>query len=1192
MHQNFCYSLLILCLCCGINLHSHSQGTPLATNYVNNLPDFVPPSPEAAAIQKAQQLGVGYSTGAPNISIPLYALQVGEFSLPVSLNYSSTGVKVDEVASIVGMGWNINNGGVVSRVIMDKPDEDRSGTNSNFTITNPDNHDQTLLNFLKSAPDKECDIFSFSFGSYNGKFIIGANGAPIQLTTTNLKVERLTTNFTDGFLITTDDGTAYYFQDKEIVASVEPIGTNCGKTYNRTNFPNSWYLTKIVLPSTKKWIDFTYTTSNISYESSITQTISKITWSKIASCTGGNVCPVGSHNFSTCVNLQNTAAKFVSQIITSDGDKVLFTYDNRTDLSGGKRLSSIAVKNRNGILIRTISFSGSYITAPSTANAGPYTNTAAAQQRFFLNSVTIKGAEINTANSALSYSFTYNNPSQLPPRLAYSQDFYGYYNGKSANTSLVPILASTDPNYSHFTNGTAGGGVSFGNRAVDTNFCRIGLIQRVYYPTGGFDEIFFQPNKDQTGKLIGGNAVSKVVTYTDESRKAGERWFQYVYKSNNASSALLLTNQLLFSTTKRTFQNVCTIPPSSFDDYTCSNAVVSSNASNPIAVFSGQHVYFKSVLEFSKGDTADNGLVEHHYRYFFDGDLNPRLRLGNNIINAPFQVVPDLVTGETATNTYKSVGTNYSLVKSVRRTFRLDNLQEYYNYVVRRSSDYQPDVNNPPVEREFLPFDMTQVYLNAYTVRNDSIIEKEYSDAGDSLVRTQVLEYNNVGYTYPNKLRTWNSDNREERIERLYPPDVTGYTNMVSRNIISPVVQEKSFIGTATLLATKRTHFKDWFGNGKVLEADSVKLLLGANTTGQHLLFNSYDSLGNVLELSKENDVSVAYLWDYNGEEVTANIVGAGQVDFAYSSFEGDNPGNWGSLDRKKIVYDAFSPTGYKHYSTPGIYLTKSGLSSAKVYHVTYWSKGSALSVNGTQGGWPKLLRSLTLNGQPWNLYVHKVSGVTGIVVSGSGSIDELRLYPENSKLTTFTHEPMVGTTSMCDPTGRISYYEYDAMGRLALIRDEERNILKKYCYTYKGQLGNCEVFYNDAFSQSFQKNDCGNPSDFVGSYVSYTVPANRYSGVSKAEANAMAQADLAVSGQLNANKLGECRMACTNAACTGNDKKCISGICETGIKVITSSTQVHGSLWQCTYHYEWSDGSWSPNYTESQSTPCMTVIN
>lgn len=1174
---------ILLCATFLSSMMALSQGAP-NPNYINNLPDMLPPTPDASAIIKADQLNVGYTTGAPNFNIPLYTLQTGSYSLPISINYSSTGIKVDEVASSVGMGWSLNAGGVISRVIFDNPDENRNTSNCNLNSLNPDVHDQTLMNFLKNAPDKQSDIFTFSFPGGSGKFIIGLNGVPIQLTVLNLKIETINNNFLNGFIITTDDGTAYHFTEAEVVSNREPIGDNCGKTYNWSNVKTSWFLTKIVLPSTNKWIDFEYITSNIAYESSITQTISKITFSK-TNCNGNNACPVGTTNFSTCVHKQLTAAKFVSKIRSSDGDYLHFGYYGREDLEGGKRLFVITVFNRNHSRLRVINLNNSHYTSVSSNKSSFYLYVTPATKRLFLTSVDIKGNEINTSASTISYSFAYNSPASLPARLSYAQDFYGYYNGQTTNGSLIPVLASNDMNYNSFPpSGSSGGSVQFGNRSINASLSAKGLLTKITYPTGGYDMISYLANVNASGALTGGHSVSKITSYTSLNEKAYEREFVYQFKDNGNPSSLVITNNLVFSNRKHTYQEFCGYT-STIGDPACTYAVITSNAVNPITVFGGQHVYYQSVLEKYKGTNGDNGMTEHLYTYFAGGNIGSRHRMGNRILTAPYEVLPDFVRGETFTNIYKSNGSSYDLVKKTERSFRLENLTEYYNYVINKNYDYNT-VYNPPMEAEFMPYDVEQTYINCYTPRLDWVEETEYLANGNTLVTRTDYEYNNSSYTYPNKIKTTGSDNIEQRVERKYPPDVSGYSFMVSRNIISPVMEEKTFQGTGTsnLLATKTRHYKDWFNDTKVITPEWVNLTLRNNSTGQKILYYSYDNMGNPLDMAKENDARVSYLWDYGKSYVVAKVNGANASDVAYTSFEADGWGNWSNGDIAKIVNDAYSPTGNKHYSG-SVYLYKTSLSTSTNYLVSYWTKGTAMYVPGTHSGWPKNLRTVTLNGQTWNLYVHRTSGSSTVSVSGTGSLDELRLCPETAQITTFTWEPLIGIASSSDGGHHLSYYEYDLMGRLSLIRDEEKNILKKFCYNYQGQVEDCNYYYNAAISQSFTK-QCS--TGYVGTSHTYVVPSGRYTGQTQAEADAKAQADMTANGQNYANLCGTCNASCTN--CTGNDKKCINGVCETGIKIYTSSVQVHGSLWECTYHYEWSDGSWSQNYTEYSSARCLNV--
>lgn len=200
-----------------------SQSTEIGGSIV------LPPSPTPASLINQIDQSVQHYTGALNVGVPLYTLKSRSLDLPVYLNYNGTGVKVNDIGSWVGLGWSLNAGGVVSRVMRGLPDEyngnmdlkDRnlpargwlspevrgsSGLDllDYFTSTN-DNNRANVIEFSNktgdfvyggsnpSAWDTEPDEFNFFFGKYSGKFIFDKDGGIQIIPAQNLKITKVIT---------------------------------------------------------------------------------------------------------------------------------------------------------------------------------------------------------------------------------------------------------------------------------------------------------------------------------------------------------------------------------------------------------------------------------------------------------------------------------------------------------------------------------------------------------------------------------------------------------------------------------------------------------------------------------------------------------------------------------------------------------------------------------------------------------------------------------------------------------------------------------------------------------------------------------------------------------------------------------------------------------------------------------------
>jgi len=72
------------------------------------------------------------------------------------------------------------------------------------------------------------------------------------------------------------------------------------------------------------------------------------------------------------------------------------------------------------------------------------------------------------------------------------------------------------------------------------------------------------------------------------------------------------------------------------------------------------------------------------------------------------------------------------------------------------------------------------------------------------------------------------------------------------------------------------------------------------------------------------------------------------------------------------------------------------------------------------------------------------------MVLSDGSGIDEVRVYPIDAQMVTYTYNPLVGVTSQCDERNRLTFYDYDGFGRLLDSKDNDGNLLKVYNYQYQ----------------------------------------------------------------------------------------------------------------------------------------------
>ncbi len=239
------------------------------------------PSPEASSLGSFIDIPIGYYTGTPSVGIPVTTVQEGSLSLPISLNYHASGVRVVEPSSCVGTGWALSAGGRVMRTVLGLPDEDLDGFfNTMDEIQsiyglgelisfNPSsgeyqwnanvfdsNIDDLVKEIHSGTKDGEADVFSYSFGNYSGKFYFSTNSEgdlEVQMIPkNNIDVEvHLSSSYSidrlEGFTFTTPDGAKYHFGIAPDEASVPVVEKTQRENHTdwSTAYLTSWMLVRV-----------------------------------------------------------------------------------------------------------------------------------------------------------------------------------------------------------------------------------------------------------------------------------------------------------------------------------------------------------------------------------------------------------------------------------------------------------------------------------------------------------------------------------------------------------------------------------------------------------------------------------------------------------------------------------------------------------------------------------------------------------------------------------------------------------------------------------------------------------------------------------------------------------------------------------------------------------------------------------
>ncbi|MGY4537395.1 YD repeat-containing protein [Mucilaginibacter sp. UYNi724] len=536
-----------------------------------------PTSPAEASLGMFGGNSVDNFVGVPAIQVPVYEIKLKGLTVPIVLKYNNSGIKVNDEASWVGLGWRLEAGGVITRSKRGLPDDlwraqpptykefgfllDHGQAANDFTDVGK-SQDEIRNQFsvydgllIKDGPnhwssprmagqegrksDTQPDLFQFTFAGKSGKFVFGTDQKPKLFSyepfifdytlnqdgnpgwVDNYGSPYLSKGITS-FYVTDESGNKYTFSELEVseyVTRGHRVRTNCDigpdgeNFYQYFPFTTAWYLTSIET-AVGEIVSFNYQNEALeTYQ--VEETVKNPT-----SFSDGNLYRSG---FSTTQS--KVINKRLSSIETPYETITFVAGVGRVDLPSSKTLSDIQIISKfNNKLIKQTHFSYDYFQSPVNSvsdGALKVTYYANSYYRLKLRSVqtTVPG-DLHIGK----YDFFYDEQSTLPAKYSRQQDFWGYYNANNAS-HLFPKLyispALTGPDrFSVFQLRDLTDPQYFvldgADRNCNPSTVSSGTLNRIVYPTGGYTIYEYEPHDFlYRGRKFsgGGLRVKKITDY-------------------------------------------------------------------------------------------------------------------------------------------------------------------------------------------------------------------------------------------------------------------------------------------------------------------------------------------------------------------------------------------------------------------------------------------------------------------------------------------------------------------------------------------------------------------------------------------------------------------------------------------------------------------------------------------------------
>ncbi len=875
-------------------------------------------TPNTYAFGRYGDVPVDYSTGKANVSIPLTSVQSPNLSVDISLSYYAGGIKVDQEAGTVGLGWSLFAGGVVTRQVRGIPDgfnskgvfmprpsirmEQKTGESNESFLKSELGKVKTVSDacaLFSGLEDPAPDLFFFNFCGMSGSFYLDDKGHGRVVKNNGLRIDMLyqKDNDTSGhsyFRMVDDKGVEYIFDVRESTF-LSPGG----------NITTAWYLSSMKHPA-GDFITFSYTAGGVLTPNTLERRYTTMSM-EINPDSHTHTIPTQYENQSI-MRGSSVNGVILTKVTSSTGAYAQLVYDKNQrkdgDYGKGDALTKVIGYNALGQVIKQYTLTYDYFQVDDR-NKQPY-DKSFDFLNYRLKLCSVQEISSDGKGAIPPYRMHYygddgNTTYWLPYRMSPSQDAWGYSNGAFANKSLFPNNPADaefhiDPWYSALN--SSSGSVNFAtckidggaDRSFNGSSVKAAMLRELTYPLDGsttFEYGYHEINSIYGNLGFGGVRIEKI-TDNDNTGNVTTREFSYDIPAEPTSCGLWENLSHTFFNQRvtdgvgeqRELLQAFGIEPSLLD-----KEHVLLITAYPTAAFG-----IESEFCYPKVTETVNGKRRMEYGYMtrgnaydpHDGAVAPYYGRSLLLYDSTNGFLPDMVYSHEASPCVvpfvhypnNDWGRGELLYKKV--------YDEDGGLTAEDTYQYKAGTLTATVGYKACALaDNIYIVSCDYVFGGYSQLESESHWVSGVNVKSNY-SYESTGSVYPAEKLTTKSNGKVTREKFRYPSDYQDYfSTLVSKNILSPI-DMRTYAGD-TLVAGVQVRLNEY---GQVVDlfkydGEGLDIPFSASSpfTFSPYIHKEYSADSHVLlsEYFKNEDRKYSYVWSYKDTYPIARLEQNGQ---------------------------------------------------------------------------------------------------------------------------------------------------------------------------------------------------------------------------------------------------------------------------------------------------------------------------